>query len=347
MTIDVRRRLAALSVIVVVSIGIGGGYAFYALKRSAEGMRPQIASDADRLVSPDEVLRQPRIVFRDTTVGPTYGNAAAVTLKAPGGARTVTETACDRLYSVGKVGFCLTAKRSVVTTFKAHLLDSQLKPGREFPTSGEPSRVRVSADGRRAATTTFVAGHSYASSGFSTRTMIYDLEHGKASHNIQDFTILHEGKPYKSIDVNVWGVTFKRDTDDFFATMATRGTTYLVEGSISGRTLTTVKEGVECPSLSPDQTRVAYKKREDSRNFSGWRVHILDLETGADFAVAGKHNVDDQVEWLDDRRVMYGLARKPGSLETDVWVVPADGSGKPSVLIKEAWSPAVVRSAAG
>jgi hypothetical protein len=52
--------------------------------------------------------------------------------------------------------------------------------------------------------------------------------------------------------------------------------------------------------------------------------------------------VDDQVEWLDDDRVVYGLPRDESAL-TDVWVVPADGGGRPSVLVPRAWSPAVVR----
>ena len=46
--------------------------------------------------------------------------------------------------------------------------------------------------------------------------------------------------------------------------------------------------------------------------------------------------MDDQVEWLDDERILYG---RDGS----IWVVPADGSGHPERLIEGADSPAVVR----
>jgi hypothetical protein len=42
------------------------------------------------------------------------------------------------------------------------------------------------------------------------------------------------------------------------------------------------------------------------------------------------------------RRVIYGLPRE-GTAETDVWVVPADGTGSPAVYIPYAWSPSVVR----
>ena len=39
--------------------------------------------------------------------------------------------------------------------------------------------------------------------------------------------------PVTAVDVNFWGVTFARDSDRFYATMATGGKTYLIEGSVS------------------------------------------------------------------------------------------------------------------
>jgi hypothetical protein len=54
--------------------------------------------------------------------------------------------------------------------------------------------------------------------------------------------------------------------------------------------------------------------------------------------------VDDQVEWLDDDHVLYGLPGQGSkAAETNVWSAPADGSGPPRLLIEKAWSPAVVR----
>jgi len=50
-------------------------------------------------------------------------------------------------------------------------------------------------------------------------------------------------------------------------------------------------------------------------------------------------------ERLDDNTVLYALPRDGSEATvTDVWQVPADGTGKPSVLIPQASSPAVVRS---
>ena len=67
-----------------------------------------------------------------------------------------------------------------------------------------------------------------------------------------------------------------------------------------------------------------------------WRLHVLDLRTMADTALAETRMVDDQAEWLDDGTVLYGL-------EGAVWSVPADGTGAPRQLLAGALSPAARR----
>ncbi|MFD0656407.1 TolB-like translocation protein [Thermocatellispora tengchongensis] len=62
----------------------------------------------------------------------------------------------------------------------------------------------------------------------------------------------------------------------------------------------------------------------------------MDLATGAETPLAESGNVDDQAAWLDARTVMYGKARGD---TVDVWAVPADGSGAPRVLLRDAFSP--------
>ena len=136
-------------------------------------------------------------------------------------------------------------------------------------------------------------------------------------------------------DVNYWGVTFRRDSDRFYATLATGGRIHLVEGSVSQRRMRVVHETVECPSLSPDETRIAFKKRVGPAG-KRWRIHVLDLRTMHETALAETRNVDDQVEWLDGSTVLYGL-------DEDVWSVPADGSGAPRRYAADADSPAALR----
>ena len=53
-------------------------------------------------------------------------------------------------------------------------------------------------------------------------------------------------------------------------------------------------------------------------------------------ALAETRNIDDQVEWLDDENVLYGDGQ-------DIWSVPSDGTGTPTLFIAQALSPAVVR----
>jgi hypothetical protein len=56
---------------------------------------------------------------------------------------------------------------------------------------------------------------------------------------------------------------------------------------------------------------------------------------------AGDDVFDDQAAWLGNAEVMYAVRR--GTRASDVWSVPADGSGSPSLLIPDAESPADLR----
>ena len=67
-----------------------------------------------------------------------------------------------------------------------------------------------------------------------------------------------------------------------------------------------------------------------------WRLHVLDLASGSDVALAETRSGDDQLEWRDDHNLLYQFG-------DDVWTVPADGSSAARVYIKHAGSPAVVR----
>jgi hypothetical protein len=286
---------------------------------------------------------QPHLVFRSTALGAEYGRVAVVPLAAPGGPRTFTPASCERVYATAEDAICLSAERGLVTRYEAKLLDSSWSAVRDLPLTGVPSRARLSRDGSLVATTTFVFGDSYANPGqFSTRTIVTRTG-GEVVGDIEKFRLIVDGKVVKAVDRNFWGVTFL-DDDRFYATAASGGKTWLVEGSLARRTVTALRSDVECPSLSPDSTRIAFKKRGDLPP-GKWRLAVYDLQKRTETVLAETHSVDDQVEWLDDRTVVYGLPRESaGSASSDVWQVPADGTGVPRVLVSEAWSPAVVRS---
>lgn len=257
-------------------------------------------------------------------VGPTGGGTPKET-KSP---------ACLRYYRAGGGALCLTVARSGVD-FRAVILDKAGHTVHTLSLNGLPSRARVAPNGRIGSMTTFVSGDSYASPGqFSTRTTIVDLVRGKSIVNLEKFTVVKDGQKIHSQDFNFWGVTFAKDSDEFYATLATAGHHYLVHGRVSTRSVEVVRDGVECPSLSPDGTRIAYKSR-DGKPWK-WRLHVLDVRTGADVALADRRPLDDQAEWLDNQRVLYGLG-------DDVWVVPADGSGSAQRFLAHAASPSTQR----
>lgn len=139
------------------------------------------------------------------------------------------------------------------------------------------------------------------------------------------------------------GVTFTTDDNVFYATAASGGRTWLVRGDRANRTLTAVREGAKCPSVSPDGTHVAYKKNSSTTATATWGIVVLNLATNEETVIPEKRNVDDQVEWLDNSTLLYGLQRNDAVGDSDVWSAPIHGSGTPTLVIEHAWSPAVVR----
>ncbi len=267
-----------------------------------------------------------------------YGRVAVAPLDDLAAPPTLADVACERVYfSVGG-GLCLEKSGRFPVRYKATILDTHLKPVRSIRVPGIPSRTRVSADGRWGSTTTFVSGHSYAELGaFSTSATIIDMRTGKkVIDNLEDLPVTRDGRPFESVDHNLWGVTFAPDDDTFYASLATKGTTYLVRGSISGRRLEVLHENVECPSLSPDGTRIAYKKRMG--DYALWHVTVLDLATMQETSLAELDPIDDQIEWLDNDTVLY---HNGGGIQS----VPADGSGAPTLFLNAAGSPSVVHPA--
>lgn len=336
-----RGRVLAFVVAAVLLVAGAGVYLLREARRSDAGERAAAAAEATTpRLDAASVRRTPHLVLRNTALGPSYGKVALVPLSDPDGPRAVVETSCERVYAVAAGGFCLSADRGVLTTYQGTVLGTDLRPLRTVTITGGPSRARVSTDGRRAASTVFVAGHSYLDSGFSTVTEVVDTATGKGFGNLETYRIIKDGVPYRSADVNFWGVTFATD-DTFYATLGSRGKTYLVRGDVSGRELTVLRENAECPSLSPDGTKVAFKKASGSASARKWRFTVLDLASGLETALPETRSIDDQLAWLDADHVLYGVPRGETG-RTDVWMSPLAG-GEPRLLVPDADSPAVVR----
>jgi hypothetical protein len=291
------------------------------------------------------VTGSPHVLFRHAAVDARYNHLAAAPLEAPGARRGFAPLQCERVAFAGGRGICLEASRGVLTRYTATIFDARLQPLHSLKLDGSPSRARVAPDGRLGAITVFVTGqeHGYASASFSTKTTIVDLGSGAALGELEQFTTTRDGRVFRAADFNFWGVTFARDGTTFYASLQTAGRIYLVRGDLRGRAMTIVHENVECPALSPDNRRIAFKRRVGG-GLAPWRFYVLDLETMAERPLeAETRSIDDQIEWLDDSRVLYGAYRSSQSAIKDVWVAPVGGGGPAREFLSGAESPAVVR----
>ncbi|MER6502787.1 hypothetical protein ABT218_26280 [Streptomyces sp. NPDC001455] len=323
-----RARIAVLVAAVLLLAGGSVGYALHAQHRT-----PAQQAEADASFT----VTGPALYFRDTATG----RVARRPLAAPPGTRTPGGPACDRFYASGDHAVCLRARPGVLPRTHAVVLDRRLREQRRITVPGIPTRARVSASGRMVSWTVFATGDSYATTAFSTRTAILDLRTGYLVKSIEGIPLTLDGARYHAPDVNYWGVTFARDDNRFYATVSTKGRTYLVEGDMAKWSAKALRQNVECPSLSPDNTRLAFKKKVSDDPADPWRLYVLDLRTMRETPLAETRNVDDQAAWLDDGTVAYALPGS-GGRGSDIWTVPADGTGTPRMAVSGGSSPAAV-----
>jgi hypothetical protein len=317
------RSKKILAVLVVLCVVAGGAYVAVAALGPDE-------TTTDARPEASEVLANTDLMVRAVDPDNPRLNGRVYEVDDGKVKRSSKDLACERVYYAGGRGICMGVAASGVD-YEATIFDSKLRPRHKIDLTGFPSRARVSAEGRYGSMTVFVSGDSYleSPSAFSTRTTIVDMKTGEQIAQLEQFDVTKDGEPFDAIDFNFWGVTFAADPNRFYATLGTGDDHYLVEGDVRGRSMRVLRDGIECPSLSPDGKQIAYKSRiGDSR----WRLRVLDLATLEDHAVAETHSIDDQVEWLDDDILAY-------SDERNVYTVPADGGGTAQVLVRDATSP--------
>lgn len=283
---------------------------------------------------------EPFLMSLNLRDGADIGKVWLSTLAEPDEVALMSDLHCERVYFAAQTGICLQRIVENVSAYTvATIFDSQLQPRFQFNTDGLPSRARVAPDGRYAAFTVFIFGHSYADDQFATATFILDSATGSPLANLEEFTVFQDGKQISFPDFNYWGVTFAQDSNTFYATLRFNKTPYLVKGDIAQRTITVLHANIECPSLSPDETRVAFKKFVSRAN---WHLAVLDLTTFAETELVVTENVDDQAEWLDNQTVLYGAVNASPPPSMNVMRVRADGTGTPEQFVMGASSPAVV-----
>ncbi|MFC5059354.1 hypothetical protein [Saccharothrix xinjiangensis] len=263
-----------------------------------------------------------------------WSRVEQVSLADPG-ARSATGRTCQRFYRAGGTEVCLRLAGPGPTYAVEVTRDGAVV--RTVPLPGIPSRAKVSASGQVVAWTSFVTGDSYAvPGGFSTRTGFLDLRTGEVVETLEGFTADIEGRPHSAQDTNYWGLTVGADDRTFYATLASGGFTWLVRGDLRTRAVTSLRRDAECPSLSPDGTKIAYKKRIG--RLGPWDLAVLDLATDAETRLPGTAGIDDQATWLDDTRLAFAAVPRDAK-HPAVHLVQATGATPATLLIPDATSP--------
>ncbi|MFF0746885.1 hypothetical protein ACFYVL_41530 [Streptomyces sp. NPDC004111] len=326
-----RTRQLRLVLVVAAVLLLGGGSLGYVLHaRQREAPAAQAHADASF------TLARPGLYFRDTATGRVARQPGGKVPRVAGG------PSCERFYAAGDRALCLRKLPGVPARTQALVLDRQLNEIRKVTLAGIPNRARVSASGQLLSWTTFATGDSYATSAFSTRTGILDLRTGSLVKSVEEIPLTIDGARYHSPDVNYWGVNFARDDNRFYATVSSKGSTYLVEGDLRKWSAKALRKNVECPSLSPDNTRIAFKKKVSDDPKAPWRLYVLNLADLREHPLAETRSVDDQAAWLDDSTIGYALPGEDGR-KSDIWSAPADGTGSPRLTVPGGSSPASVR----
>jgi hypothetical protein len=293
------------------------------------------------VVTPAEGQTEQQLLFRITALGPTYGRLGLASLdSAPPGPVRDVGLVCERVHMANGRGICLSADRGAVTTYSATLFDRDFRAEHTLPLRGVARRARVSPDGRRGAITVIATGDSFEGAGASMRTSIIDMATGMTVEQLETFKVDKGEAAIQPVGVSFQAVTFARDGNRFYAALPTGGRAHLVEGDVDARTARIIVEDVDNPSLSPDDTRIVFTRRVANGGPAA-RLHVLTLQGRQVTPLAETHAVDDQVEWLDNERILYSLPHGTGS--SAVWSVAADGTGEPTLLRGDAYSPTVVR----
>lgn len=296
----------------------------------------------------DSLHATPHVYYRSVRPGE-YGKVVLADLDAPNDRRVVSGLTCDRLDFGTRLGICLAEVRGVPGIAAVlKIVDVNFTVLESFPMTGAPIRARLSPDERYGAITVFATGERY-DADFTTRTYLIDMERRTLLGDLEAFSTTDQGRPIGAVDFNFWGVTFERDPNRFYATLGTSRQRLLVHGAVDTKQFEVVRAEMECPSLSPDGSRIGFKKPNADADVGSrtWRVGVFDLASQREWVLPQEtRNIDDQVEWLDEGRLLYQFADSQGLPEdaVNVWVTAVDDSAAPPrIFIKAGNSPSVVR----
>lgn len=329
--------LAAVSLIVVVAA------ALYLATRTRDSNSTSTVQRTTLNVDPPAqsvaaVIDPPFVMFRTLSPKDLHGRVAMASPSAAESTRYVSSLACSRVAYAAGNGICLVEEPSgTEVRHAAYVFDRGFRQGIRIGLSGIPTRARVSPDGRRAAITIYSEEHlPNGEERLAISSVIVDVASGHVI-NLREFTLDHSAGAVFEGPLDFSSVAFARDSNRFFATLATTSERYIVAGTLDNRRLSLLATGLANEALSPDETRLAVKQRVGDRG--RWQLLVFDLATMSTHALnQGDRSVDDQVEWLDGGHVVYHDATEQG---TNLWMLSADGVTPARVLIADAYSPSV------
>lgn len=279
------------------------------------------------------------IVFVNRTPGDDYGKVGYIDRA---GGRNQTELECERIDLNANGGICLDDDTGIGGGGRGLVLGPDLNATLRFGIN-LPSRAAASPDGEVVAWTGFSLGHSYLAPGeFATITQLVEVERGIGANLETIFTTWDiNGERIVDDNRNFWGVTFV-DSDRFYATIGVGESTSIVEGTISTSTMNVVHENATCPEISPDGSTLVVKERTEGDFF---QLVAIDVATGTRRNLPEARSVEDQVEFLDNGTIIYGLPNEAEGTESqpawDVWSLDLNG-GQPQLIIPFADSPAAI-----
>ncbi|PQZ91651.1 hypothetical protein CQ018_13535 [Arthrobacter sp. MYb227] len=336
-----KRKTWPVAMMASIAVLVAGGIAAVSITGYMQRSAAPTSTIQENPSGLKEIPLSNAVVFRDTRDFQDYGKVGWVELADLPGTRTMTSLSCDRVYRTGGMLSCLSVNRGMNTTYDSQVysVGGQLLATGSLP--GEPSRTRVSPTGM-VGVTSFITGESYEQVGFSTKTTI-SAPGGKDYGNLQDFTLLVDGKTLTAEDRNVWGVSFAKDANTFYATAASGKQTWLMRGSLSDRTLTAVSENAECPSISPNGKFIAYKKKRADSVPVHWDIAVQDLSQGTETLYPLETSFDDQLEWLDSETLLFGQARADSPGDADIFSLTLQNDSKPRLFLEHAFSPSIQR----
>lgn len=293
---------------------------------------PDAPQQGDSLLDPANT----GLVFVNRTPGDEYGHVGYVTLE---GERIITPLPCERL-DWNRFGAVCLQSGSIGSSARGILLDAELRPTAQF-SAATPSRAAVSPDGATVSWSGFVTGHDYLAAGeFSTTTQLVDTQRQLGVDLEEHFEAFEaNGDTVDSIDQNYWGATFV-DGERFYATIGSEGETDIVEGDVLTGELRVVFENASCPEVSPDGSTIVAKEQRDQ----SFQLVAIDTATGVRRDLGEARSVDDQVEWIDNTTIAYGLPNPEGGTvgqpARDIWVLNISDGSAPRLLLPFADSPA-------